>query len=72
MKPNIKTKIIGLSWGSKNAEDMFRVAVLCANFDPYHLMALITKRQRDTTKQVNERTVLACMQIMKDNQKETP
>jgi len=54
------------TWGSRNAEDMFRVAVLLANFDAADLMTRINKRSRD--RKTNERTVLACMQEMRDEQ----
>ena len=48
------------TWGSKNAEDMYRIAVKLAGFDAKELMVGIN--QRSKSGKVNLATVLAAMQ----------
>jgi len=53
-------------WGSRNAEDMFKIATRLAGFDAKELMLEIHRRQRGRDAKVNEATVLAAMQTVKD------
>lgn len=57
------------TWGSKNAEAMYAIATILAGFDPKELMLEIHRRQRDKTRQINERTVLQAMQTVFDRYK---
>lgn len=52
------------TWGSRNAEDMFRIAVVLAGFDPRELMLEIHRRQNGRNAKVNEATVLAAMDTL--------
>ena len=56
------------TWGSKNAEDMYRIAVKLANFDPKELMIEIHRLSPRGDK-VKESTVLKAMQIVFDRYK---
>lgn len=49
------------TWGSVNAEDMFKIATRLAGFDASELMLEIHRRQRRRDAKVNEATVLAAM-----------
>ena len=53
------------TWGSKNAEDMFRIATRLANFDARLLMLEICRRSPHGA-QVKESTVLQAMQTLRD------
>lgn len=55
------------TWGSRNAEDLFKIATRIAGFDSKKLMLAIHRRQRNKRKQVNMATVEAAMQELKDN-----
>ncbi len=54
------------TWGSRNAEDMFRIATRLAGFNGGQLMVEINRRQRGRDSKVNEATVLAAMQTLED------
>ena len=56
-------------WGSKNAEDLFKIATNLAGFDRKELMLEIHRRQRGRDATVNEATVLAAMQTIYDRYK---
>ncbi len=58
-------KNIQTTWGSKNAEDMFAIAVNMANFNPIELMKEIHKRSPLGTK-VKLSTVENAMQAIID------
>ncbi len=53
------------TWGSKNAEDLYRLATRMANFDAGELMTEIHRRTaKSKAEKVNERTVEAAMQTV--------
>ena len=56
-------------WGSKIAEDLFKIATNLAGFDRKELMLEIHRRQRGRDATVNEATVLAAMQTIYDRYK---
>ena len=51
-------------WGSRNAEDMFKIATRLAGFNGPELMLEITRRQGRRNAMVNEATVLGAMQTI--------
>lgn len=61
-----KTAANSTTWGSRNAEDMFKIATRLAGFDAKALMLEIHRSQRDKTRKVNEATVLQAMQTLTD------
>ena len=54
------------TWGSRNAEGMFRIATLLAGFDASELMIEIHRRQKGRKGNVNESTVCSAMQVLAD------
>ena len=57
----------GTTWGSRNAEDMFRIATRIAGFDAKELMLEIHNRTKHSkAKKVNENTVCEAMQTIAD------
>lgn len=54
------------TWGSKNAEDLFKIATRLAGFDAKKLMLEIHRRQRDKSRTVNETTVERAMQALSE------
>jgi hypothetical protein len=55
-----------LGWGSREAEDLFKIATRLAGFDARALMLEITRRQRGRDSKANAATVLAAMQTLSD------
>ena len=53
------------TWGSRNAEGMFRIATRLAGFDAKELMLEIHRRSTNGHK-VNENTVTQAMQTLSD------
>ena len=51
-------------WGSKAAEDMYRIATSLAGFDRVELWKEMMRRQGKRDALVNERTVINSMQVL--------
>ncbi len=59
-------------WGSKTAEDLFKIAINLAGFDKYELMREIHRRQRGREALVNSATVENAMQVISDRHAHLP
>ena len=54
------------TWGSANAEDLFKIATRMAGFDAVELMVEIHRRQHGRDAIVNVATVSNAMQVVRD------
>ena len=52
------------TWGSANAEDMYRIATRLAGFDAVELMLEIGQQQRDPGRSTSLPTVLRAMGVV--------
>jgi hypothetical protein len=63
----MKAADLEMTWGSQNAEDLFRIATRLAGFDPKELMFEIHRRvMKRNPIRVNVNTVLEAMQTVYD------